>query len=136
MVVDLEKADLAASNRIQHEPHEAIQHPAISTVKDGEQECAESDNISTHSHSSIASITPAPEQGEQQRSKSRTPSSRSRISTIIPRSKRRGLFGRFTIVPEIENSKEHKRSIKWFITALIALAAATAPMGSAIFLRK
>jgi hypothetical protein len=136
MAVDLEKADLATNDRIQHEPDEAIQHPPISTLKDGEPETEEPDKISIHSHSSIATIPPPSELAQHRRSKSNTPSTRSRTPTAIPRSKRRGLFGRFTLVPEIENAKEHKRSIKWFITMLVALAAAAAPMGSAIFLRK
>jgi hypothetical protein len=134
MAIDLENADLAANNGIQHEPDETIQHPPIATMQDGELEIQESDKISIRSHSTVATI-PA-ELDQHTRSKSNTPSTRSRTPTIIPRSQRRGLFGKFTLVPEIENSKEHKRSTKWFITALVALAAAAAPMGSAIFLRK
>ncbi|KAI9813249.1 MAG: hypothetical protein M1827_004191 [Pycnora praestabilis] len=58
----------------------------------------------------------------------------SRSVSIIPRSKRRGLLGRFTVVPEVaEPQFDYKRSIKWFITFVIAAAAAAAPMGSAIF---
>ncbi|KAK4657780.1 hypothetical protein QC762_200910 [Podospora pseudocomata] len=53
---------------------------------------------------------------------------------IVPRSQRRGLFGRFTIIPEVETPLEYKRGTKWTITAVVALAAAGAPMGSGIFL--
>lgn len=53
----------------------------------------------------------------------------------VPRSKRRGLFGRFTIVAEVEEPKHYPRNIKWYITFVVALAAVAAPMGSAIIFR-
>ncbi|KAK4200721.1 putative dityrosine transporter [Triangularia verruculosa] len=53
---------------------------------------------------------------------------------IVPRSQRRGLFGRFAVIPEVESPLEYKRGTKWTITAVVALAAAAAPMGSGIFL--
>ena len=53
----------------------------------------------------------------------------------VPHSKRRGLFGRFTIVAEVEEPKHYPRRIKWFITFVIALAAVAAPLGSAIIFR-
>ncbi|KAK4241631.1 hypothetical protein C8A03DRAFT_40986 [Achaetomium macrosporum] len=55
-------------------------------------------------------------------------------SNAVPRARRRGLLGRFTIIPEVERPYEYKNSTKWMITAIVALAAAAAPMGSAIFL--
>ncbi len=54
----------------------------------------------------------------------------------IPRSQRRGLFGRFTLVAEVEEPKHYPRRTKWFITFNIALAAVAAPLGSAIIFRK
>lgn len=54
----------------------------------------------------------------------------------VPRSKRRGLFGRFTFVAEVDDPKLYPRKIKWFITFNIALAAVAAPLGSAIVFRK
>ena len=54
----------------------------------------------------------------------------------VPHSKRRGLFGRFTIVAEVEEPKHYPRRTKWFITFVIALAAVAAPLGSAIIFRK
>ena len=54
----------------------------------------------------------------------------------VPRSKRRGLFGRFTLLAEVEEPKHYSRRIKWWITFIIALAAVAAPMGSAIIFRK
>lgn len=50
----------------------------------------------------------------------------------VPRSLRGGLFGRFTIVAEVEEPKHYSRRTKWYITFVVALAAVAAPMGSAI----
>ncbi|KAL2131016.1 hypothetical protein VTI74DRAFT_5655 [Chaetomium olivicolor] len=52
----------------------------------------------------------------------------------VARAERRGLLGRFTLIPEVEKPYEYKNSTKWMITAVVALAAAAAPMGSGIFL--
>ncbi|KAL8720857.1 MAG: hypothetical protein Q9225_002336 [Loekoesia sp. 1 TL-2023] len=52
----------------------------------------------------------------------------------IPKSHRRGLLGRFTIVAEVEEPKDYPRPTKWYITFVVALAAVAAPMGSAIIL--
>lgn len=50
----------------------------------------------------------------------------------VPRSQRRGLFGRFSILAEVEEPKHYPRKTKWYITFVVALAAMAAPMGSAI----
>ncbi|KAL9617781.1 MAG: hypothetical protein Q9160_007435 [Pyrenula sp. 1 TL-2023] len=50
----------------------------------------------------------------------------------VRRSERRGLFGRFTLLAEVEEPKHYSRTTKWFITFVIAVAAAAAPLGSAI----
>ncbi|KAL9019879.1 MAG: hypothetical protein Q9185_002821 [Variospora sp. 1 TL-2023] len=52
----------------------------------------------------------------------------------IPKSQRRGILGRFTVVAEVEEPKAYSRRTKWYITFVIALAAVAAPMGSAIIL--
>ncbi|KAL9597588.1 MAG: hypothetical protein Q9219_005027 [cf. Caloplaca sp. 3 TL-2023] len=52
----------------------------------------------------------------------------------IPKSGRRGLLGRFTLLAEVDEPKDYLRSTKWFITFVVALAAVAAPMGSAIIL--
>lgn len=70
------------------------------------------------------------------RTRSRASSVRSRPLTIVPRSKRRGLLGKFAIVPEVERPYDYKNSTKWTITAAISLATAAAPMGSSIFYRE
>ncbi|KAJ9388102.1 hypothetical protein DTO032I4_2726 [Paecilomyces variotii] len=51
----------------------------------------------------------------------------------VPRSRRRGLFAQFTLLAEVENPKTYPRRTKWFITFIVAVAAAAAPMGSSIF---
>ncbi|KAK4033754.1 hypothetical protein C8A01DRAFT_49733 [Parachaetomium inaequale] len=55
-------------------------------------------------------------------------------TNTVPRAQRRGLLGRLTLIPEVERPYEYKNSTKWAITAIVALAAAGAPMGSGIFL--
>lgn len=56
--------------------------------------------------------------------------------SIVPRSKRRGLLGRLTIIPEVERPYEYGNGTKWAITAVVALAALASPVGSAIFYRR
>ncbi|KAL1954923.1 hypothetical protein VTO42DRAFT_461 [Malbranchea cinnamomea] len=51
----------------------------------------------------------------------------------VPRSKRRGLFAGWTLVAEVEVPRHYPRNTKWFITFVISIAGAAAPMGSAIF---
>lgn len=53
----------------------------------------------------------------------------------VPRSQRRGLFARLTILAEVENPKHYSRRVKWYITFVIALAAVAAPLGSTIIFR-
>jgi hypothetical protein len=54
----------------------------------------------------------------------------------VPRPERRGLFGRFTVVPELSSSSDYPRSTKWFMTVIVALAGATSSTGSSIFYRE
>lgn len=56
-------------------------------------------------------------------------------AVVVQRSKRRGLFGQFTLLAEVEEPKNYPRSTKWFITFVVAVAAMAAPMGSSIFYR-
>ena len=50
----------------------------------------------------------------------------------VPRSKRHGLLGRYTLLAEVDRPRDYPRSSKWFITFVIAVAAFAAPTGSAI----
>ena len=70
------------------------------------------------------------------RAQSRASSTPSRPLSIVPRSKRRGILGRLTVVPEVDNPYDYKPSTKWGLTFIIALATAAAPLGSTIFYRK
>ncbi|PQK10292.1 hypothetical protein BB8028_0002g06160 [Beauveria bassiana] len=54
-----------------------------------------------------------------------------RIVTVR-RSKRRGLLASFTLIPEVENPYHYSNVVKWFITFIVAFAAATTSLGSAI----
>lgn len=54
----------------------------------------------------------------------------------VPRAQRRGLLATLTILAEVEEPKNYPRRTKWYITCVIALAAAAAPLGSTIFFRK
>ncbi|KAL1999393.1 hypothetical protein VTN02DRAFT_4584 [Thermoascus thermophilus] len=61
------------------------------------------------------------------------PETEGEAPTVVPRSKRRGLFGQFTLLAEVEDPKTYPRKTKWFITFVVAVAAAAAPLGSSIF---
>ena len=129
-----------------------VSHPGVSTLQEKDQDKeqdkgkdSDSSTIHSHTHSSIGSISPIPDQDEDiqeagepplSKTKSKSSSVRSRAVTIVPRAKRRGLLARLTVIPEVERPYEYKRSTKWFITFQVAIAAAAAPMGSAILLRK
>lgn len=57
-----------------------------------------------------------------------------KASSVIPRSKRRGLFGQLVIgIPEIEDPLEYSPRIKGFIVFIISVAAIAAPMGYETF---
>ena len=70
------------------------------------------------------------------RSHSQASSARSRPLTVVPRNKRRGLFGRLTLLPEVECPYNYSNSTKWTITLIVALCGAGGPMGAGIFYRK
>jgi hypothetical protein len=138
MVSDPEKADLEISQQSKGQDIDCpVQHPGVSTLKDDESKKGEIEEDSIHSRSSSHTIEAVPVNEEpQQRSRSKTSSVRSRPLTIVPRSKRRGLLGRFAIIPEVERPYDYSNKIKWIITLIVALAAAAAPLGSAIFYRE
>ncbi|KAH0845761.1 Major Facilitator Superfamily protein [Fonsecaea pedrosoi] len=52
----------------------------------------------------------------------------------VPRSERRGLFARFCVMAEVTEPTDYSNSIKWFITFVVAITAAAAPVASAIIL--
>jgi hypothetical protein len=138
MVSNPEKADLEISQQSQGQDlDDPAQHPVISTTKDDESNKGETGESSLHSRSSSGTIEAVPvEEVSLQRSKSRTSSKRSRLLTIVARSKRRGLLGRFAIIPEVKTPFDYSNKTKWTLTLIVALAAAAAPLGSAIFFRE
>lgn len=76
------------------------------------------------------------EAAKPERVQSARPSMRAPTYVVVPRSQRRGLLARLTILPEIDRPYEYPDSTKWCITTFTAIAACIAPMGSAIFYRK
>ena len=53
----------------------------------------------------------------------------------VPVSERRGLFARFAIVAEITDPRDYPNRTNWFVTFVVAFAAAAAPVGSGIIFR-
>lgn len=53
---------------------------------------------------------------------------------FVPKAQRRGLLARVAIIAEVEDPKHYARRTKWFITFVVAVAGAAAPMGSGIIL--
>lgn len=111
------------------DPRLPIGSPLNEKIESGESRS----QVSIHSSGTVS--------GDEQEVAQRPRPPRSVTSSILPppikvrRSARRGLFGRFTILAEVDEPKRYERRTKWFITFMIAIAAAAAPLGSAIFFR-
>ncbi|KAB8079254.1 major facilitator superfamily domain-containing protein [Aspergillus leporis] len=93
----------------------------------------------TDTDSDFHSISPEPRppqavegKDEEQFTPSYTSAADRDVAALVPRLKRRGLFGQLTLLAEAEDPKKYSRKKKWFITFIVAWAGATAPMGSAI----
>ena len=56
-------------------------------------------------------------------------------SVTVPRNRRRGLFGRFSLLAEVEDATTYSNKAKWFVTFVIAMAGIAAPFASAIIFR-
>lgn len=54
----------------------------------------------------------------------------------VPRSERRGLLGRFSIIPEVTNPYAYSDGTKWWMTVIVSFAAITSSTGSSIFYRE
>lgn len=118
-----------------NEQEEVLEHPFRLKTPSSEVEVERQESIN-HFHeplhiSDLEKAQPMPELR-------RTTSGYSIALSVkpVPRSRRAGLFGRFTLLYEAEEPKNYPRRIKWFITFIIAMCAVAAPMGSAIILRK
>lgn len=137
MVNDIEKEDLEISPRKSQDVAGLTQNSEPLSSKNRGSKGRETERDSVHTASSGDTIAPVEADGVElpQKSKSRTSSIRSRPLVVVARSKRRGLLGRLTIIPEVENPYDYTRKTKWLITLIVALAAAAAPLGSSIFYR-
>lgn len=140
-------ASIQYTRRMAHNPEKAGEeisqegavHGSDTSIEAGHETKREDSEIdSLHSRSSSDTISPVEDvrQDALQSSKSNASSTRSRPLLIVPRAKRRGLLGRFAIIPEVENTYDYTNKTKWLITFIVALAAAAAPMGSSIFYRR
>src|SRR5277367_1752803 len=89
------------------------------------------DAQSTHSssHSALAADGQGGEQGELDLERVDT---LRRDAVKVPRLQRRGLFARFALVEEVTEPVNYNNNLKWFITFIVAFAAAAAPFGSGI----
>jgi hypothetical protein len=106
--------------------------------KDLERGIESHDQADTESETSTegtpnhSSTTARPPQATLRQTLSRTSSTFSRTATVVPRNQRRGLLGRFALIPELERPYDYKNKTKWIITAIVGFAAIAAPLGSAI----
>ncbi|KAL9588037.1 MAG: hypothetical protein Q9203_003156 [Teloschistes exilis] len=106
-----------SSHTVGREDNDAISsHSAVtSTILENTIENKHEDNVQLeHTTSTADSIHP--------------------VAVKVLKAQRRGLFGRFTVLAEVEEPKDYAQGTKWFITFIVALAAVAAPLGSAIIL--
>ncbi|KAH8602158.1 MFS multidrug transporter-like protein [Bisporella sp. PMI_857] len=134
MVRDEEKAGIHADQNIAREAKDNVNPSDTSECKKGETENRNAQTDSIHSHCSSDIVEPIPEDIViPPRARSKASTARSRPLSIVPRSKRRGLLSRFSIVPEVDRPHDYRNKTKWLITAIVAFSATAAPLGSAIF---
>lgn len=122
------------------------QHPSQDFLKESREDSSQkghelhqkSEEEFSHSRNSVETIAivEVGEGGEEPQKFKSNASSVLGPLIVVPRNKRRGLLGRFTIIPEVENPQLYERKTKWTLTLFVALAAAGGPLGSAIFMRK
>lgn len=84
----------------------------------------------------VAGVQAQPAQAEVSLFTTTTPSSIEPEMEIIPRSERRGLMGRFSLIPEVVRPRTYKNQTKWLMTLIVSFAAITSSTGSSIFYRK
>jgi hypothetical protein len=150
MAAEEEKADDITHDRSEPLNEKATSRPDVAGYSHGDVDLpitdeetseahraghSESEDEGDHDHDHDREQEHDPD-GEPVRPRSsRASSIFSRSRSVIPRAERRGILGRLAIIPEIERPFDYKNKTKWAITAIIALAAAAAPMGSGIFYR-
>lgn len=105
--------------------HNVSVHRDGSSEKDVEQISGLPEPISNEAFREVPAVIDTP------------PTTRSADNPVARSAKPRGLFGRFSILVEaVEPQTDYSRRTKWFITFVVAVAAAGAPLGSAILYRK
>jgi multidrug resistance protein len=108
-------------------------------VVDEHESHKKEDEISiAQSRASTSSDNSSTDPGEVSSKAKKRPATLSRTTSVlpdailVPRTQRRGLLARFTLIPEVENPYHYTRKTKWFLTFIVAFCAMAAPMGSAI----
>jgi multidrug resistance protein len=108
-------------------------------VVDEHESHKKEDEISiAQSRASTSSDNSSTDPGEVSSKAKNRPATLSRTTSVlpdailVPRTQRRGLLARFTLIPEVENPYHYTRKTKWFLTFIVAFCAMAAPMGSAI----
>ncbi|KAF2762461.1 MFS general substrate transporter, partial [Pseudovirgaria hyperparasitica] len=88
------------------------------------------------SNASSQILVPPPERPTQPHPLSRSLSVGSRVvaAVAVPHNERRGLLAFLTLVPEVTKPTDYTSTTKWSLTALVSIAAAAAPAGSAIIM--
>lgn len=116
------------------EKHHSIHTSSLSSQTEGQNG---QDTLSVHSAvpSTVKDADETKNEKDPELAQAVSTSSENPPPMKVPRSKRRGLFARFTVLAEVEEPKHYGRGTKWLITFIIALAAVAAPLGSAIILR-
>ncbi|KAF2175706.1 MFS general substrate transporter [Zopfia rhizophila CBS 207.26] len=129
---DAEEPPPVSKSNSKHARHpSSMSIERASTAKDMEITSGKEDSISiAPSHFSTVSEND-PETKTSPPTISRTTSINPE-AVIVDRRGRRGLFARFTLIPEVENPYHYARKAKWFITIIVAFCGMAAPMGSAI----
>lgn len=89
------------------------------------------DSLSLHSVRSTPTTIVDDHQRDAEAALARTKTPKQALIKVS-RKQRRGWFASFTLIPEVTNPYDYKDSTKWFITLVVAVSAAAAPVGSAI----
>lgn len=121
----------------EHESHLEQDESDVETLSHHEEESGEIGDDDDENPRGLNNTNATVDSGPAaSRTQSRASSTRSRALTIVPISKRRGLFARFCVVPEVERPYDYSNKTKWTITLVVALAAAGGPLGSNLLYRK
>lgn len=126
----------AGSSNVQRPGDESVESESL----DGAGAAKEKDDVISIAHSNTTTVAGRDEEETTPKPDPNPGATLTRTTSVMPeavivdRRKRRGLMGRLTMIPEVENSYHYTRKTKWFITAIVAACAMGAPMGSAILM--